>query len=189
MIPIHDPEAVSTSMIQSSSIVMLIGVKAEDSGVFEAFNSDLQEKAIRSESNRIVLYGGHKIVDPRLVNGYHRSHFEALHAISLCRCIIFLRSANRELRKFSSKKLLSSKWTINATLIFRCNINSLIIDRTCLIFCTWDKLGLPLFMVNSSVSNLSHESSVSWVSKRIIKYLKSHHKSSAIWYESMSNKL
>ena len=53
MIPIHDPEAVSTSMIQSSSIVMFIGVKAADSGVFEALNSDLQEKG---DPNRIVLY-------------------------------------------------------------------------------------------------------------------------------------
>ena len=55
MIPIHDPEAVSTSMIQSSSIVMLIGVKAADSGVFEALNSDLQEKGDQIVIS-IVLY-------------------------------------------------------------------------------------------------------------------------------------
>ena len=72
MIPIHDPEAVSTSMIQSSSIVMLIGVKAADSGVFEAFNSDLQEKGdpiimqyiVDQPQNSAELTGGHSIEDP-----------------------------------------------------------------------------------------------------------------------------
>ena len=64
MIPIHDPEAVSTSMIQSSSIVMLMGVKAADSGAFEALTSDLQQKAIRSsfQRNSFELTGSRRVV-------------------------------------------------------------------------------------------------------------------------------